>query len=111
MDAASEISAAITAIHFAAYERRLSSVETVIGDGCVASVLRFEVPAAEQRVIEAGDGAAVVRLYDATELSLEPSLRAAVERTTGRTVIAFQSSMSPQHGLILEAFVLAPALS
>jgi hypothetical protein len=47
----------------------------------------------------------------ATELSLEPSLRAAVERTTGRTVIAFQSSMNPQHGLILEAFVLAPALS
>ena len=48
------------------------------------------------------------RLYDATELSLEPSLRAAIERTTGRSVLAFQASMSPEHGLILEAFVLVP---
>ena len=58
---------------------------------------------------EAGDGAAVPRLYDATELSLEASLRAAVERTTGRTGVAFQTSMSPEHGLIVEAFVLGPA--
>jgi hypothetical protein len=32
-----------------------------------------------------------------------------VERTTGRRVLAFQTSMSPEHGLIVEAFVLAPA--
>jgi uncharacterized protein YbcI len=108
MDAAAEISAAITAIHRTAYGRRLSSVETVVGDGCVASVLRFDVSPAERLVIQSGDGDAVVRLYDATELSLEPSLRAAIERTTGRSVLAFQSAMNPRHGLILEAFVLVP---
>ena len=57
--------------------------------------------------MEAGDDDAVSRLYDATERSLETTLRAAVERTTGRTVVAFQSSMNPRHGLIVEAFVLA----
>jgi uncharacterized protein YbcI len=108
MDAAIEISAAVTAIHRTAYGQDLSSVETVVGDGCVACVLRFQVSAAERFVIQAGDGAAVGRLYDATELSLEPSLRAAIERTTGRSVLAFQTSMSPEHGLILEAFVLVP---
>jgi uncharacterized protein YbcI len=104
---ATDISAAITSIHRESYARELSSVDTVVGDGCVASVLRFEVAPAEQLVIEAGDDDAVMRLYDATELSLEASLRAAVERTTGRTVVAFQSSMNPRHGLIVEAFVLA----
>ena len=54
-----------------AYEHELSSVDTVVGEGCVASVLRFEVPPAERLVIQSGDGAAVMRLYDATELSLE----------------------------------------
>jgi len=104
---ATAISAAITSIHRASYQRELSSVATVVGDECVASVLRFEVEPAEQLVIEAGGDDAVMRLYDATEHSLEASLRAAVERTTGRTVIAFQSSMNPRHGLIVEAFVLA----
>jgi uncharacterized protein YbcI len=80
-----------------------------VGDECVASVLRFDVSPAERLVAEAGDGAAVRRLYDATELSLEAPLSAAVERTTGRRVLAFQTSMSPEHGLIVEAFVLAPA--
>jgi hypothetical protein len=74
----------------------------------VASLLRFDVAPAERMVIDAGDAAAVMRLYDATELSLEPSLRAAVERTTGRRVLAFQSSMNPDLGLMLEAFVLSP---
>src|SRR4051812_41024012 len=108
MDAASEISAAVIAIHRIAYGQDLSSVETVVGEGCVACVLRFRVSRAESAVIQAGDGAAVGRLYDATELSLEPSLRAAIERTTGRSVQAFQASMNPEHGLILEAFVLVP---
>jgi uncharacterized protein YbcI len=108
VDAATEISAAVTAIHRTAYGQHLSSVETVVGDGCVACVLRFQVSPAEHVVIQAGDGATVGRLYDATELSLEPSLRAAIERTTGRSVQAFQASMNPEHGLILEAFILMP---
>jgi len=108
MDTATEISDAVTAIHRTAYGQQLSSVETVVGDGCVACVLRFEITRAEHAVIQAGDGAAVGRLYDATELSLEPSLRAAIERTTGRSVLAFQSTMSPEHSLIMETFVLVP---
>src|SRR3954463_2438077 len=108
MDAAIEISAAVTAIHRTAYGQDLSSVETVVGDGCVAFVGPLLGHAAGAPVIQAGDGATVGRLYDATELSLEPSLRAAIERTTGRSVLAFQTSMSPEHALILEAFVLVP---
>jgi uncharacterized protein YbcI len=108
MDAAATISRAITDIHRAAYGQHLSSVETVVGEVVVACVLRFEVSAAERAVIQAGEGAAVTRLYGATELSLEASLRAAVERTTGRSVLAFQSSMSPEHSLIMETFVLKP---
>jgi len=106
---ATDISVAIISIHRVSYEHELDSVETVVRENLVASVLRFEVPPAEQLVTQAGDGAAVMRLYDATESSLETSLRAAVERTTGRTVLSFESSMNPQHGIILEAFVLAPA--
>ncbi len=105
---ATDISDAITSIHKASYDRELSSIDTVVREGFVASVMRFEVPPAERFVFQAGDGDAVIRLYDATELSLETALRAAVERTTGRTVLAFQSSMNPEHGIILEAFVLTP---
>ena len=104
---ATEISAAITSIHRASFARELSNVDTVVRDGFVASVLHFEVPPAERMVFEAGDGDAVMRLYDATELTLETALCAAIERTTGRMVVSFQSSMNPQHGIILEAFLLA----
>jgi uncharacterized protein YbcI len=106
---AEDISAAITSIHSVSYDRDLSSVDTVVWEGCVASVLRFEVEPAERLVIQAGAGDAVMRLYDATELSLEPALCAAVERTTGRTVVGFQTAMNPHHGLIVEAFVLGPS--
>ena len=106
---AEEISAAITSIHQVSFECELSSIDTVVREGFVASVMRFEVPPAERMVIQAGDGDAVMRLYGATELSLETALCAAVERTTGRTVLAFQSSMNPEHGIILEGFVLTPA--
>ena len=106
MEAASEISAAVTAIHRTAYGQVLSSVETVVGNGCVACVLRFEVTRLSI-LIQAGDAPPEPALRR-TELSLEPSLRAAIERTTGRSVQAFQASMSPEHGLILEAFVLEP---
>lgn len=105
---ATDISAAITSIHMLSYERVLSSIDTVVREGFVASVMRFDVPPAEQLVFQAGDGDAVIRLYDATELSLETALRAAVERTTGRRVLAFQSSMNPEHGILLETFVLTP---
>lgn len=105
---ATDISLAITSIHRESYDRELSSIDTVVREGFVASVMSFEVPPAERFVFQAGDGDAVIRLYDATELSLETALRAAVERTTGRRVLAFQSSMNPEHGIILEAFVLTP---
>lgn len=106
---AEDISAAITAIHRDSFERELSSVDTMVSEACVASVLRFEVAPAERLVEEAGGDDVVKRLYDAAEQSLEPALRAAVERTTGQRVVAFQSSMNPRLGLIVEAFVLAPA--
>lgn len=105
---ATDISAAITSIHRVSYERVLSSIDTVVRESFVASVMRFDVPPAEQFVVRAGDGDAVIRLYDATELSLETALRAAVERTTGRRVLAFQSSMNPEHGILLETFLLTP---
>ena len=53
-----EISAAVIAIHRTAYGQHLSSVETVVGEGCVACVLRFDVTRAEHAVIQAGDGGA-----------------------------------------------------
>ena len=71
---ATEISAAIISIHRISYARELSSVDTVVRDGFVAAVLRFEMPPAERLVLEAGDPDAVMRLYDATEGSLETAL-------------------------------------
>jgi len=40
---ATEISAAISSIHRTAFERHLSSVDTMVSEVCVASVLRFDV--------------------------------------------------------------------
>ena len=98
----------ITAIHRTAYGQELNSVETVVGEGCIACVLRFEVTRGRARRDPGRRRRRRERLYDATELSLEPRSRAAIERATGRSVLAFQASMSPEHGLMLEAFVLVP---
>lgn len=62
---ATAISAAITSIHQVSLDCELTSIDTVVREGFVASVMHFEVPPAERFVTQAGDGDAVMRLYDA----------------------------------------------
>lgn len=108
-DQAEAISEEIVGIHWHSYEMELGSVDTVVEDGVVASVLRFEPSPAEELVVAAGRGGAVHRLRHESELELEPALSAAVERATGRTVHAFQTQTDVEQGVVLELFVLAPA--
>lgn len=108
---AETISQEIASIHWDSYEYALPSVQTMIEDGYVAAVLRFELLPAEELVIAAGDGGSVLRLHHESELELETALRAAVERATGRMVLSFETQTNVEQGLALELFVLAPGRS
>ena len=105
---AESISLEIASIHWDSYEYALPSVQTIVEDGYVAAVLRFELLPAEELVIAAGDGGSVLRLHHESELELETALRAAVERATGRMVLSFETQTNVEQGLALELFVLAP---
>ena len=105
---AESISQEIASIHWDSYEYALPSVQTIVEDGYVAAVLRFVLLPAELLVIAAGDGGSVLRLHHESELELETALRAAVERTTGRMVHAFETQTNVEQGLALELFVLGP---
>ncbi len=105
---AESISQEIASIHWDSYEYALPSVRIIVEDGYVAAVLRFELLPAEELVIAAGDGGSVLRLHHESELELEAALRAAVERTTGRMVHAFETHTNVEQALALELFVLAP---
>ncbi len=107
---ADSISEETVRIHDDSYEQELTSVETVVNQDMVASVLRYPLTPAEEVVIAAGRADAVHAGRHESELALEPVLRAAVERATGRTVTRFltQTHLEEQ-GLVVEFYTLAPA--
>lgn len=107
---ADSISKETTRIHDDSYEQELTSVDTVVNEDMVASVLRYPLTPAEEVVIAAGRSDAVQAGRHESQLVLEPVLRAAVERATGRTVTRFltQTTLEEQ-GLVVEFYTLAPA--
>lgn len=109
-DQAESISEETERIHDDSYDQELSSVETVVDQDMVVSVLRYPLTPAEEIVIAAGRGDAVQTGRHESQLALEPILRAAVERATGRSVTRFltQTNLEEQ-GVVVEFYSLDPA--
>ncbi|MGH3115260.1 MAG: Na-translocating system protein MpsC family protein [Gaiellaceae bacterium] len=106
---AGEISEETARIHADSFGLEPDSVETVLDENLIVSILRFTLLPAEELVIAAGRPETVQALRQEAELELETALRAAVERITGRAVKAVLSQAHVEQGVVLELYTLAPS--
>jgi uncharacterized protein YbcI len=105
---AMEISAEVSSIHAAAYERQREHVSTLLDEDLAMCVLRIALSPAERLLLSGEHGEAVSDQRQAFEQILSPTLRAAVERATGRAVAAFHSSTHLEHELTVLLFMFTP---
>jgi uncharacterized protein YbcI len=99
------ISEEIAQIHADSYGG-VANVESFVFEDLVVSLIDIDLLPSEEVVIEAGHPELVTTVRDEFEQSIRASFKAAVERTTGRSVIAFMSKTHIDPTLTLELFVL-----
>lgn len=104
-----DISAEIADIHATAYERDSERATTLLDDDLAMCVLRSALTPAEAVLIANGHGATVHDQRQAFEHALAPTLSAAVERITSRTVTSFLPTTHLTPSLTLLTFGFAPA--
>lgn len=107
--AATAISAELSSIHTGFYGTPVARARTHILEDIVLSVLDVELTVIEQRMLALGRAQAVLTLRHEVQGAEQASFTAAVERATGRRVIAFLSSTNLDPPFVSELFRLAPA--
>lgn len=107
--AATAISEQLSAIHIGFYGTPVARVRTHVLDDLVLSVLDIELTVIEQRMLVLGREEAVLTLRHEVQGAERASFTAAVERATGRRVIAFLSNTNLDPPFVTELFRLAPA--
>ena len=107
--AASEISDQVAGIRAAADDRARERVTTIVDDDVAICVLRMELSLAERVLVDQGHSDAVTARRQAFERALVPAMRAAVERTTGRTVATVEADTHLDPAITVLTFTMAPA--
>ena len=95
--AALVISAQVASIRAGADDCARERVTTIVDDEVAICVLHFELSLAETALVAQGRREAVIARRQVVEPALAPAMRAAVERTTGRTVatVVADTSLDP----------------
>ena len=104
-----DISAEVARIHAAADEHGFEPVKTTLDAEQAICTLRFVLSPAEQVLISHRYEDSVHDQREAFEQVLAPTLSAAVERATGRTVATFLTATHLRAGITLLIFMFAPA--
>jgi uncharacterized protein YbcI len=104
----SAISQAIVRIHAEHYGKGATQAKTYVWDNVVVTVLRDVLTVAERTLVEADRADKVRELRATFQFGLEPTIRTAIERLTGRRVDSVMSQVDPDRGLGVEVFVLEP---
>jgi hypothetical protein len=109
--AVSQISAQVADIHAAASEDALERIVTILDDDLAICVLRLESSLAEGMRVAQGHRDGVDAQRQTFVPALAPAMRAAVERTTGRTVTTVVADLHLDPDIILLTFTFAPAVA
>ncbi len=102
------ISAAMVALYARAYGHDRTTASTYINDDVVVCILENILTADEAQLVAAGCGADVIDGRVAFQTETEDEFTAAVERLTGRRVVAFMSANQTSPGIASELFFLEP---
>src|SRR5437667_10565518 len=85
------ISKQFAQIHLDSYGMGVNDVQTVVRGDMVFVVMDIDLLKAEQVVMDTGRGELVQNMRGQFQEAIESTFSAAVERTTGRRVVAFLS--------------------
>jgi uncharacterized protein YbcI len=91
------------------YGHERTTATTYINDNVVVCLLEDILSTDEDTRIAAGDGAAVIDERVAFQTNTEDEFTNAVERLTGRRVVAFMSANQTHPGVACELFYLGGA--
>jgi uncharacterized protein YbcI len=98
------ISAEIVALYATVYGHDRTTATTYINDNVVLCVLENILTEYEDTLIDAGSGGAVIDARVAFQTDTEDEFTEAVERLTGRRVVAFMSANQTAPGVAAELF-------
>jgi len=85
-----------------------TKARTTLGDNGVFVVLEDSLTPGEQRLADAGEGAAVLDLRRRWQQIMKNDISRQIEELTGRKVIGFMSDNNIDPDLAVEVFVLEP---
>jgi uncharacterized protein YbcI len=103
---ASTISKEMVRIHTDSYGQSARSAKTYILDNVVLSLIEIELLPSEKLLVESGRHELVREVRQEFQEAIRASFKAAVERATGRTVIAFVSATHIDPAFEVELFTL-----
>ena len=86
-----------------------TKARTTIGQDSIFVVVQDTLTKGERTLVDAGDEATVLRIREAWQRAMHPSLNEEIEQLTGRRVIGFMSSNHVDPDLGVEVFILEPA--
>ena len=86
-----------------------TKARTTLDRDLVMVVLRDTLSKGEQFLVDNGQGEQVLEMRRSYQRAMEWDCRAAVERLTGRSVLAFMSTNNIAPDIAAEIFILAPS--
>jgi uncharacterized protein YbcI len=103
-----EISTALVQLHSRYYGKGPTKAKTHMVDDTVVCILRGGFTTVERTLLDMGDVDSVYQMRRSFQQAMEGEFRRIVEGSTGRTVIAYMSSIHVDPDLAVELFVLEP---
>jgi uncharacterized protein YbcI len=97
-------------IHRESYGQEATSARTFLFDDVVLSVLDIELLPGEKVLVEAGKHELVQQVRHGFQQAIDTTFKAAVERATGRKVVAFLSETHIDPHFTVELFRLDGAV-
>jgi uncharacterized protein YbcI len=102
------ITNAIVGLHKEGYGRGPTKAKTYYTGDLIVCLMREGFSMVERTLFESGQHQAVLEQRAAFQRAMEGRYREAIERLTGRRVIAFMSNTHQDPDLVAEIFVLEP---
>lgn len=103
-----QISTRLVQLHSRYYGKGPTRAKTHFVDGTVVTLLRGGFTTVERTLLDTGQGESVYLMRRSFQQAMEDEFRRVVEEATGRTVVAYMSSINADPDLAVEIFVLEP---
>jgi uncharacterized protein YbcI len=103
-----QISTALVQLHSRYYGKGPTKAKTHMVDDTVVCILQGGFTTVERTLLDTGEVESVYQMRRSFQQAMEDEFRRIVEEATGRTVIAYMSSIHVDPDLAVELFVLEP---